>query len=85
MFERDRTHAAQLEGLSKFTMDRAHLMMKRHGGHLYLLIPLLDYDARTNTTFSLRVGEMKEFLLLGVTLNTQQQSRRGWTTHRIVH
>ena len=77
---------AQHEGLSKFPMDLAHLVMKKNGGHLSLLIPLLDYDSYAdNTKYSFRIAETKEFLLLGVTLNTQQQRRRGWTTHKIVH
>ena len=84
MNERSRLHISQTIGCSKFSMDKAHAMMKKFGVHLYLFLPMLDLDALEPTVKQTRMVETRGFLLLPHTMNTQHQNQQGKTQAQII-
>lgn len=82
--ERRRTHATEVAGRSKYSLDKCHGLMKKHGVFSYLFLPIISLDGNNPTTNSIRLEESKGFLLFENTMNTQNQDRANGLTAHVV-
>ena len=83
---RVRLHGSQTRGNPRHGLDAFHVRARKRGAHKYLFHPLIDLDRVQNTeTKFVHLVEVRTFLLLRVTENTQNQSRSGREKLDVIH